>query len=349
MNWPSVPLHVVSGLGLVGEGVLLHAHEGRVAVGLGVAAAAREGPLLLLVAGHALGPLALEHAAGPPQGPALLVLRALAHALAADALVDPARGLGDGLGVDLGRVVGGQRLLLVVHLVDGREVGAHPGPELLLVPPGRLRPHEREPVGVGLDLGAVQEVGVERHQAHVREELDDLGEHLLEDGPHPLGAEAVDRAVVERPHAAYPQEPDVLAGGPRDRAAGVDPGGVGEQHHLEHHLRVVGGRAAAGIEGRQRRPVDGAHHHVHDARHRALRHQVAYVRRQQHRLVLHAGLEPGLRHPHLLSLSSHYTWIDSITAGRLGSRAMCEAVRRHPGARERVGPSRNPPVLLRGF
>jgi hypothetical protein len=40
---------------------------------------------------------------------------------------------------------------------------------------------------------------------------DDLGEHLLEDGPHPLGAEAVDRAVVEWPHAAYPQEPDVLA------------------------------------------------------------------------------------------------------------------------------------------
>ena len=116
----------------------------------------------------------------------------------------------------------------------------HPAAQRVLVLVGGLLPDERELVGVGLDLGAVEEVGVERDVAGLDQHGDDLGEHVLEHRADALGAEAVDGAVVERAHAGEPHEVHVLAGGRRDLAARVDAAGVAEQDDLEHHRGVVG-------------------------------------------------------------------------------------------------------------
>lgn len=132
--------------------------------------------------------------------------------------LDPLRGVG----VDFRGVPGGESLLLVVHLVDGLEVGVHLAAQRVLVPVGGLLPRERELVGVGLDLGAAEEVGVERDVSGLGQDGDDLGEDVFEHGADALGAEAAERAVVERAHAGEPHEVRVLAGDRRDLAARVD-------------------------------------------------------------------------------------------------------------------------------
>ena len=210
--------------------------------------------------------------------------------------VDPVRGAADRVGVDLGGVGGGQRVLLVVHLVDGLEMGVRLAAERLLVPVGGLLPHERELVGVGLDLGAVEEVGVERDAPCLGKHGDDLGEHVFEHGPDALGAEAVDRVVVERPHAGEPHEVHVLAGGRRDLAARVGSAGVAEQDDLQHHRRVVGRSAAAGVGGLESRAVHTFDDRVHHAHKGVFGDELSDGGREEHGLALHAGLELRSRH-----------------------------------------------------
>lgn len=213
-------LHVVARLELaVSHGVVLHAHERGVRVGLREALAPGEGRLLTLVSLHPGEVVALDGAGGPSQLPALAVSAPPGLALGPEPRVDLLRGVADGVGVDLGGVPGGERLLFVVHLVDGLEVGVHLAAQRVLVPVSGFLPHERELVGVGLDLGPVEEVGVERDVPGLGQDGDNLGEDILEHGADALGAEAVDRVVVERAHAGEPHEVHVLASGRRDLAA----------------------------------------------------------------------------------------------------------------------------------
>ena len=290
-------LDVVARLELaVAHGVVLHPHERGVGVGLREALAAGEDGLLLLVPLHPGEVVALDGAGGAAQLPGLGVPALAGLALGPQPRVDPVRRLADGVGVDRGGVLGRERLLLVVQLVDGLQVGAHLAAQRVLVPVGGLLPDERELVGVGLDLGAVEEVGVERDVAGVGQDGDDLGEHVLEHGADALRAEAVDRVVVEGAHAGEPHEVHVLAGGRRDLAAGVDAAGVAEQDDLEHHRRVVGRGAAAGVGGLQDRAVHAVHDRVHHAHERALGDELLDGGREEHGLVLHAGLELRGRH-----------------------------------------------------
>ena len=213
-------LHVVGRLELaVSHGVVFHPHECGVRVGLGEALAAGEDGLLPLVLLHPGKIVAPDGAGGFSQLFGLAVFAPPGLAPGLEPRVDPACGIADGVGVDLGGVPGGERLLFVVHLVDGLEVGVHLAAQRVLVPVSGFLPHERELVGVGLDLGPVEEVGVERDVPGLGQDGDDLGEDVLEHGADALGAEAVDRVVVERAHAGEPHEVHVLAGGRRDLAA----------------------------------------------------------------------------------------------------------------------------------
>ena len=139
-------------------------------VGLGVAATAVQDLLLPLVFLHAWQVILLERPLGAPQLLGLgLVVGVLRFALLAQTTVDLVGGLPDPLGVYGPGLLGGQRLFLVVQLVDRREMGVHLGAQLLRVAVGRLPPHERELARVRLDLRAVQEVCVQVDHAGVRQ------------------------------------------------------------------------------------------------------------------------------------------------------------------------------------
>ena len=114
---------------------------------------------------------------------------------------------------------------------------------------------------------------------------------LFEHGADALGAEAVDRVVVERVHAGEPHEVHVLAGGRRDLAARVDAAGVAEQDDLRHHRGVVGRSAAARVGGLQHRAVHAIDDRVHHAHEGALGDELFDGGREEHGLMLHAGLE----------------------------------------------------------
>ena len=239
------------------------------------------------------------------------------------------------LGALLGQQ-GRERLLGLAEPVDLLVLRPDLGLQLGAVALDGLPPDEGVAVGVGLDLGAVEEVGGQVEHALLREQGHQLGEYRLEGGPYALGAEAVHGHVVEGRHAGEPHEADVLPGGPRYLPAGVDAAGVGVEHDLEHHRRVVRRGAAPGVEPHEPPPVEGLHDGVDRAGHGVLGHKLRYVGRQEHELALLVGLEGGLRHRGNLSLrglrcGSHFT----ISPGR-----MLFSIQREAPARiiERVPP-----------
>ena len=279
--------------------VFLHAHEGRVAVGLGERLAPAHVGEVPLVALHAGEVVVLDQPLGLLER---LVLRGPLQALAY-----PPRHLLDVVGRRLAGLghVAEELVLLVVQVVDLVHERADPRPQLLAVPLGRLAPGERVLVGVGLDLRAVEEVGVERHVAELGEHEHHVGEYVLEGAAQPLGAEPVYRHVVQRRAAGQPQEVDVGARRLGYPARGVDAARVSVDDDLEHHARVVGRGAPAGVERPERREVQRLDDLVDDARHVVPRHHLGQVERQQPHLVLAVGLEgrfghrkpPGIGYP----------------------------------------------------
>lgn len=223
----------------------------------------------------------------------LLVLRSRLQPL-----VDAPGCLGDVFG---GHLLGfGERfcepVLLLVDAVDLPQMAPHLLLKLLAVALGRLLPGERVLVGGSFGLGAVEEEGLERDEALVGRKLHGLREDRLEDGADPLAPESVHRRVVERGHAAKPHEMDALARGALDLARRADACRVGVDDDLEHHLRVVGARAASGVERAEPGGVDGFDDGVRDSHQVALGDRIGQVGGKQHHLALVAGLENGLRH-----------------------------------------------------
>lgn len=92
-----------------------------------------------------------------------------------------------------------------------------------------------------------------------------------------LGTETVDGAVVEGLHVTDPKESNVLTRRLSDPVGGADALGVGQQHHFEHNLWVVGGTSSSGIERREDGSVDGLHDHIHHAGKGVLGNKVADV------------------------------------------------------------------------
>ena len=267
-------LHVVGRLELAVEHVvLLHAHEGGVPVRLGVAVPPVQYLLLLVVPLQGLGPVLLGIA--ELLDDFLVGLRSINRPLNAFDQLDHLLGrdvlIGDG-----GRI----HQLLLGHALGIRpefvDLVGYPSDACL----HGLAPDEGVAVGGRLDLGPVRIDGVQAYQLFLDHELHDLGKDVAQGILQMAAPEPVDRIVVRAVHADEPHEADVVPAELLDAAAGVDVAHVGVDQQLEHHPRMVGRTASAGICFQKRIQVNRLDDAVDDAHRILLFNKITQSRRQ---------------------------------------------------------------------
>ena len=245
-------LQVVARLGLpVVHRVLLHPHERGVGIGL----AAGVAPVKLLQVAVILREL-VRHLLQfphlfPPLARGCLTLIVHGGGLLGERLAQFGANLRQHLRREADRLVR-RGLVLGYRLVNLGEQRLDLFHEPRTVPLNRLAPDERVPVGLRLNLCAVDVLNVEGHQPLRVQQQDKLGEHLVDLILHSV-AEAVDSDEVGLLVARKPDEVDVAPERRLNPAAGVDVVHVGVDDNLQKHPRVVGTTAARLVK-----PADAA-------------------------------------------------------------------------------------------
>ncbi|MNW57866.1 hypothetical protein D3C74_356980 [compost metagenome] len=108
-------------------------------------------------------------------------------------------------------------------------------------------PNKGVAIGIGLDLGTIHKVMLQRHVFFVSQKLKHGCKYRFKDIPHSLGTEAIQRAEVGALPSGDPHKGNVLPYCFGDLTRGIHSLGVSVDNDFGEHLRVIAVAAAAGV------------------------------------------------------------------------------------------------------
>ena len=125
-------------------------------------------------------------------------------------------------------------------------------------------PYEGVFIRIGFDLGPVKKVVLKTDVALLEQKMNDFIEHIFNDILH-VTSKTVDCPKVWRVVAGQPNEIDVFPKSLGDLTGRIDPLRIREDHHLQHHLRMVCRAASAGIPVIERRQIQFVDDGIYDS------------------------------------------------------------------------------------